>query len=157
VSPKQYETTKPYIWGTQRGAALERSVALILLGSLNRLMVHQTFNFHVILLWFTVSRDHIFSGFLYFIIAGFKCCVAAVNSCPLLHFSVVIFPCLYGSLIPTLTCLTRTPRVGCVALWTIEFRRNGQGKNEIWKLTKGNTSKIKKCRAAVSVHVHSYQ
>jgi hypothetical protein len=37
------------------------------------------------------------------------------------------------------------------------FRRNGQDKNEIRKLTKGNSSKNNKCRAAVSLHCTSYQ
>jgi hypothetical protein len=31
------------------------------------------------------------SRFVYFTTAGVKCCVAAVKSCPVLHFSVVIF------------------------------------------------------------------
>jgi hypothetical protein len=40
---------------------------------------------------------------------------------------------------------------------TIKFMRNGQDKNEIWKLTKGNNSKNKKYRVAVSVKCTSYQ
>jgi hypothetical protein len=36
-------------------------------------------------------RDHFVSRFLYFTTAGVKYCVAAVKSCTVLHFSVVIF------------------------------------------------------------------
>jgi hypothetical protein len=35
--------------------------------------------------------DHFVFRFLYFTTAGVKCCVAAVKSCPVLHFSIVIF------------------------------------------------------------------
>jgi hypothetical protein len=45
----------------------------------------------VILLWLMLPRDHFVSRFLYFTTAGVKCCVAAATSCPVLHFSVVIF------------------------------------------------------------------
>jgi hypothetical protein len=38
-----------------------------------------------------LPRDHFVSRFLYFTTAGVKCCVAAVKSCPVLHFIVVIF------------------------------------------------------------------
>jgi hypothetical protein len=38
-----------------------------------------------------LSRDHFVSRFLYFTTEGVKCCVAAVKSCPVLHFIVVIF------------------------------------------------------------------
>jgi hypothetical protein len=48
-------------------------------------------NFLVILLWLMLPRDHFVSRFLYFTTAGVKCWVAAVKSCPVLHFSVVIF------------------------------------------------------------------
>jgi hypothetical protein len=33
-------------------------------------------------------RDHFVSRLLYFTTAGVKCCMAAVKSCPVLHFSV---------------------------------------------------------------------
>jgi hypothetical protein len=45
----------------------------------------------VILVWLMLPRDHFVSRFLCFTTAGVKCCVAAVKSCPVLHFSVVIF------------------------------------------------------------------
>jgi hypothetical protein len=48
-------------------------------------------NSYVILLWLMLLRDHFVSRFLYFTTAGVKCRVAAVKSCPVLHFSVVIF------------------------------------------------------------------
>jgi hypothetical protein len=38
-----------------------------------------------------LPRDYFVSRFLFFTTAGVKCCVAAVKSCPVLHFSVVIF------------------------------------------------------------------
>jgi hypothetical protein len=48
-------------------------------------------NFHVLLLWLMLPRDHFASRFLYFTTAGIKCCVAAVKSCPVLHFSIIEF------------------------------------------------------------------
>jgi hypothetical protein len=49
------------------------------------------FQNYVILLWLMLPRDHFVSRILYFTTAGVKCRVAAVKSCPVLHFSVVIF------------------------------------------------------------------
>jgi hypothetical protein len=46
--------------------------------------------------------DPFVSRFLYFTTAGAKCCVAAVKSCPVLHFSVVIFFWSFGSLMQAL-------------------------------------------------------
>jgi hypothetical protein len=37
------------------------------------------------------ARDHFVSRFLYFTTAGVKCRVAAVKSCPMLHFSFIFF------------------------------------------------------------------
>jgi hypothetical protein len=48
-------------------------------------------NSYVILLWLMRPRDHFVSRFLYFTTSDVKCCVAAVKSCPVLHFSVGIF------------------------------------------------------------------
>jgi hypothetical protein len=48
-------------------------------------------NSYVILLWLILPRAHFVSRFLYFTTAGVKCRVAAVQSIPVLHFSVVIF------------------------------------------------------------------
>jgi hypothetical protein len=52
---------------------------------------NQACNFHALLLWLMLPRDHFASRFLYFTTAGIKCCVAAVKRCPVLHFSVIIF------------------------------------------------------------------
>jgi hypothetical protein len=59
-------------------------------------------NSYVILLRLMLPMDHFVSRFFYFATAGVKCCVAAVKSCPVLHFSVVIFSGPSGSLIPAL-------------------------------------------------------
>jgi hypothetical protein len=48
-------------------------------------------NSYAILLWLMLPRHHFVSRILYFTTAGFKCRVAGVKSCPVLHFSVVIF------------------------------------------------------------------
>jgi hypothetical protein len=39
--------------------------------------------------WLMLPRDHFVSRFLYFTTADVQCCVAAVKSCPVLHFSVL--------------------------------------------------------------------
>jgi hypothetical protein len=52
---------------------------------------HRVCNFHVILLWLMLLRDHFLFRFLYFTTAGVKCQVASVKSCPVIHFSGVIF------------------------------------------------------------------
>jgi hypothetical protein len=57
-------------------------------------------NFHAILLRFMLPRDHFVSRFWFCTTAGVKCSVAAVKSCPVLHFSVDIFSGLSGSLMP---------------------------------------------------------
>jgi hypothetical protein len=49
-----------------------------------------------------LPREHFVSRILCFTTAGVKCRVAAVKSCPVLHFSVVIFSCPSGSLMPAL-------------------------------------------------------
>jgi hypothetical protein len=59
-------------------------------------------NSYVILLWLMLPRDHFVSRILYFTTAGVKCRMAAVKSCPVLHFSVAIFSGPSGSLMPTL-------------------------------------------------------
>jgi hypothetical protein len=48
-------------------------------------------NFHVIFFVFDFSEGSLFTRNLYITTAGVKCCVTAVKSCPVLHFSVVIF------------------------------------------------------------------
>jgi hypothetical protein len=60
-------------------------------------------NFYVILLWLMLPRDNFVSRILYFTKAGVTCRPAAVKSCPVLHFSVVIFSGPSGSLMPTLS------------------------------------------------------
>jgi hypothetical protein len=49
-----------------------------------------------------LPRNHFVSRILYFTTAGVKCRVAAIKSCLVLHFSVVIFSCPSGSLMPAL-------------------------------------------------------
>jgi hypothetical protein len=48
-------------------------------------------NFHVNLLFLKLPRDYFLTRCLYITTAGVNCCVAAVKSCPVLYFSVVIF------------------------------------------------------------------
>jgi hypothetical protein len=51
-------------------------------------------------------RDHFVSRILYFTTTGVKCCVAAVKSFPVLHFSVVIFFWSFGIIdASTIECL----------------------------------------------------
>jgi hypothetical protein len=39
------------------------------------------------------SHFYLFTRYLYISTEGVKCCIADVKSCPVLHFSVVIFSC----------------------------------------------------------------
>jgi hypothetical protein len=57
-----------------------------------------SYNFDVI----NASEGSLCFQILYFTTAGVKCRVAAVKSCPVLHFSVVIFSGSSGSLMPAL-------------------------------------------------------
>jgi hypothetical protein len=43
-----------------------------------------------------LPKENFVSRFLYFTTAGVKCCVAAVKSCPVLHFTVVTFVWSFG-------------------------------------------------------------
>jgi hypothetical protein len=56
-------------------------------------------------LWLMLQMDHFVSRFLYFTTAGVMCCMAAVKSCPVLHFSNVIVFWFSGSLMPALIVL----------------------------------------------------
>jgi hypothetical protein len=53
-------------------------------------------NFHVISLFLMLLRDHFGSRYLHITTARVKCCVAAVKSYPVLHFSVVNFFLSFG-------------------------------------------------------------
>jgi hypothetical protein len=65
-----------------------------------------------------LPRDHSVSRFLNFTTAGVKCCVAAVKSCPVLHFSVVIFFWSFG--------IINSSTIKCLELSTAQASARGR-------------------------------